>query len=212
MTQLGDENAPWRALLQLAQATYTAFEREIPEAEGVPAHGLALLRLLRWHGPKTMSAIAAYLNLPADGVVALIDEMHGAGFVRVQDTSEAGGDLVYELDSRGAQVSRQIIITQRSRIEELMRGVSEDELGALVRTLEKVAFGLVSECRGGGMTCAACWAFDTRECLSRGVQEACMFHQAGYTQLDPSSEERADEAPSNFVPTMPRRCDTEFGQ
>lgn len=72
----------WRSLLVLAQATYAVQEREVPEGEGLPANGLAVLRLLRWHGGKTLRAIAAFVGVTTTTRDETIREMVRLRFVR----------------------------------------------------------------------------------------------------------------------------------
>ena len=183
----------WRALLQLGQATYSVLEREIPEVEGLPLHGLPVLRLLRWHGPKTVPAITAYLGLSAEAADDAIGALLAGGYVR---HGEAEGLAVIELDAAGVQTARRIVDAQQARIGQAIHRVPPEHRELLAALLEQLAFGLVSDCAGIAMTCASCWAFDTRECVKHDANVNCAFCQARYTSLDVDLSETATDAPT----------------
>ncbi len=189
----------WRSLLQLAQATYAVLEREIPECEGLPTNGLAVLRLLRWHGEKTLPAIAAFVGVPAASMDETIGEMVRSGFIRRPPESSGATPDVFELAPQGVVVAKRIITSQRDRIEQAIARLPDDDHEAAATFLEALAYELAADSAGFGITCAECWALDVRECIKPASDEQCAFRRAQRADLDPDLGEGPDECPGRTL-------------
>lgn len=200
-----DTTQIWRSLLQLAQATYAVLEREVPEYEGLPTNGLAVLRLLRWHGGKTLEAISAFVGVTPTTMDETVREMVRLGFINRSSESSLTDSAVYALAPLGVDVARRIVIAQRKRIEKLIACLSDDQQAIAASFLETLAYELVADSAGFGITCAECWALDTRECIKTDAAESCAFRKAQRAQLDPDLSEGPNECPcSRSV------CDSQF--
>lgn len=202
-----DSARMWRATLQLAQAAYAVLEREVPEAEGLPTNGLAVLRLLRWHGGKTTRAIAAFVGVGATTMDETIREMIRLGFVRRMSGSSSTDSAVFELAPQGLHAARRILIAQRERIGRSIAALPEDQHETAAALLETLAYELVADSAGFGITCAECWAFDARECIRASVAEHCAFRRAQRADLDPDLGEAPDDCPSWCSACMPHYVD-----
>lgn len=185
----------WRLLLQLAQATEAVLEREIPRNNGLPTHGLPILRLLRWHGPKTATAISAFLEVSIAQAQEALDEMVGVGFIR-QTTSNNDEECdTYELAPGGLHAASQTILAQRSHIQHTIEQLSSEYRMAAGDFLDSLVSGLVSDSESFGIDCAECWAFDVRECVKSGTARSCAFRKAHCANLDPDPDEGPDDCP-----------------
>ncbi len=187
----------WRSLLQLAQATYAVLEREIPENEGLPTNGLAVLRLLRWHGEKTLTAIASFVGVSTATMAETVREMVRLEFVEQHPGSSGTKADVFELSPLGVDVTRRIVTTQRDRIERSIARLPKGQHEAAAALLETLAYELVADSAGFGITCAACWALDARECIKPSSAAHCAFRRAQRADLDPDLSEGPDDCPDS---------------
>lgn len=190
-----DNTRVWRSLLQLAQAAYAVLEREVPESEGLPTNGFAVLRFLRWHGEKTLGAIAAFVGVTTATMDETIREMIRLGFIRRHSESSSTGSAVFELAPLGLDATRRIVIAQRERIARSVAQLPEDQHESAATLLETMAYGLVADSTGFGITCAECWAFDARECVKTSIAEHCAFLRAQRADLDPDLGEGPNDCP-----------------
>ncbi len=190
-----DNRRIWRSLLQLAQATYAVLEREVPESEGLPTNGLAVLRLLRWHGGKTLRAIAAFVGVTTTTMDETMREMVRLRFVRRHSGSSSTDSAVFELAPQGVDAARRIVIAQRGRIERSIARLPDDQHETAATLLEAMAYELVADSAGFGITCAECWALEVRECMKAGTAEHCAFRKARRANLDPDLSEGPDDCP-----------------
>ncbi len=193
----------WRSLLQLAQATYAVLEREIPESEGLPTNGLAVMRLLRWHGTKTLGAIAAFVGVNTVMMDEVLREMVRLRFIRHESESSSGDTEAFELAPLGIEVTRRIILAQRDRIERSVAQLDKDQQEIAATMLEKLAYELVADSAGFGITCAECWALDVRECTSANSSEHCAFRKAQRANLDFDLSEGPGDCPCSFSASTP---------
>lgn len=193
---LRDNVRIWRSLLQLGQATYAVLEREVPESEGVPAHGLAVLRLLRWHEGKTLSAIAAFVGVTVATMQETVDEMLRLGLVRHQLESKGMRSVVFELAPQGLDAANRIIAAQRNRIERSVARLPTDQHEMAATILESLSYELVADSAGFAITCAECWAFSARDCVKSSVSRSCAFLRAERSDLDPDLIEGMNDCPS----------------
>lgn len=198
----------WRSLLQLAQATYAVLEKEVPESEGLPANGLPVLRLLRWHGGKTLSAIAAFVGVTPPTMDETMGEMVRLGFARRHSGSSDTVSDVFELAPKGVDAARRIIAAQRARIERSVARLPADQHEIAATLLETLAYELTSDSAGFGITCAECWALDVRECIRPSCAEYCAFRRAQRADLDPDLSEGPDDCPSSCSTCSPKHCNT----
>ncbi len=197
------ESSLCRSLLQLAQTAYTVLEREIPEMGGLPPFGVAVLRLLRWNGPETASAIAAFLSLPKDFVEHILDEMRSAGHIRYSSCSSSDTEPVIELDTQGEHVARQIVIAQQNCVESAADPLSEEERLTVAAVLDRLALNLVSDSTGVALTCASCWALGTRECDHSNMRHSCSFRAARFATPTPDLDEDAPRLKTSRGNTSP---------
>jgi len=185
----------WRSLLQLAQATYAVLEREIPDCEGLPTNGLAVLRFLRWHGGKTLSAIAIFVGVSTALMEETISEMVRMGFIRGAKESDGETQGVFELAPEGVAVAKRINASQRDRIEQAIARLPGGNLEEASALLAGLAYELVADSTGFGISCAECWALDTQECVKAGAEECCAFRKAQVAELDPDLSQGPDDCP-----------------
>lgn len=185
----------WRALLQLAQATHAVLEREVPERAGLPAGGLAVLQLLRWHGGKTLRAIAAHLDVTPSTIDELLREMVRLGFTRRHAGSNGTDADVFELAPGGVAAARRIVAAQRERVGRSISHLPSDQREAAAALLETLAYELVTASPEFRITCAECWAFDAQEC----TKPSCAFRKARRVDLNPDLGEGPDDCPSSCV-------------
>lgn len=191
-----DHTQIWRSLLQLAQATYAVLEREVPESEGLPTNGLPVVRFLRWHGEKTLSAIAAFVGVTTASMDGTLKVMLKMGFVR-HATEPSSTDLsLFELAPNGVDAARRIVASQRSRIERAIARLPVDQHAKAAALLETLAYELVADSAGFGITCAECWALDARECVKTDSYDQCAFRKAQRADLDPDLSEGPDDCPN----------------
>lgn len=186
-----------RSLLQLAQATYAVLEREVPEREGLPNNGLAVLRLLRWHEGKTLAAIAAFVGVTTATMDETIREMVRLRFLKRPAESSGENSTVFELAPLGVDTVRRIIAAQHERIERSIARLPKDQQDTVATLLETLAYELVADSAGFGITCAECWALDVRECISAGSGENCAFRKAQRADLDPDLSEGPEDCPNS---------------
>lgn len=196
-----------RSLMQLAQAAYAVLEREVPESEGLPTNGLAVLRLLRWHGEKTLRAIAAFVGVTAVTMDETIREMISLGFVRRHPGSSSTDAVVFELAPQGVNVARSVVATQRERIERSVARLPAEQRETAARLLDTLAYGLVADSAGFGITCAECWAHEARECAKTSSAEYCAFLRAQRADLNPDLSEGPDDCPSACSTLTPHCID-----
>ncbi len=200
-----DQTRIWRSLLQLSQATYAVLEREVPEAEGLPTNGFAVLRLLRWHGEKTLSAIAAFVGLGTSAMRETMYEMVNRGLVRGPVEPNVLDSSVFELAPLGVESARRIFDIQRTRIQRCISRLPEGQLATVATLLETLAYELAADSTGFGITCAECWAMDAQACLQPGAGDHCAFRRAQRADFDPDLGEGPDDCPSACS-----QCPTEF--
>lgn len=184
-----------RSMLQLAQATYTVLEREVPESEGLPGDGLAVLRLLRWLGGKTQRAIAAFVGVPSTMMDETLLEMVRLGLIKQHSGSNSTDSIVFKLAPGGVASMRRIIAAQRKSIERSIAHLSEDQHETIVMLLETMAYELVSNSAGFGITCAECCALDVHECIRMDSNDFCAFRRAQRADFDPDLSEDSDDVP-----------------
>lgn len=98
---------------------------------------------------------------------------------------------------------RRIIAVQRDRIERLITRLPDDRQETVAMLLETLAFELVADSAGFGITCAECWALDVRECIGTGSEEHCAFRRAQRADLDPDLGEGPDDCPRTFLTCTP---------
>lgn len=183
----------WRSLLQLGQAAHTVLEREVPESQGVPTNGLAVLRLLRWHGGKTSTAIAAFVGVTPAAMDVTMREMMRQHFVKRQSTMSNSQSVVFEIAPPGLDVARRIIAIQRDRIDRSLTRLSAEQYELAAQLLETLARDLVVDSVEFAIACAECWAFDARECVTAGREDYCAFRKAHRAVLDPDLSEGPEE-------------------
>lgn len=197
-----------QALLQLAHATYSILEREIPESEGLPTEGLAVLRLLRWQGPKTLKAITIFLGVPEDRAREVVNEMVACGAFREREESSASANPTIELAAMGIQIGRTIVDRQRKRAHQALEQLPLEQREAAAGMLEALAFGLVADRTDSGMTCAVCWAYEPSTCAQSPSDSHCAFRKAQRALPDPDLGEGEDEPPAcNCLQPAPAGAD-----
>ncbi len=184
-----------RSLLQLAQVTHAVLEREIPELESLPPNGFATIRLLRWHGPKTLRAIASFLDAPIELAATAVNQLLGGGFVRSSDGSDDGSEPAIELAPAGLQTAQRIIQEQHERLRRATDRIAPEHRALAAQIMEQIAYGLTVDSAGFGIVCAECWAMDVRECVQSQSAQRCAFRRAERAELDPDLSEGVDDAP-----------------
>lgn len=104
-----------------------SLSREISlESEGLLTNGLTVLRLLRWHGPKTINAIADFLGVSWENANHTVAAMLAHGAVTQSALSEDEQRATIELAPAGVLVLRKIIVAQRKRVETALERVPHD--------------------------------------------------------------------------------------
>lgn len=181
-----------RALLQLSQATEAIITKETPANEGVPEDGAAILRLLRWHGPKTIDAIANFVRLPIERTTETIGLMVESGFIR---NASATDTAVVELAAEGVAVARRIAVAQRNRVQQAAERLSSQQRETAANLLEELVGGLVGESESFKILCSECWAFDARECIKGSPADDCALVCSDSANLDPNLQEGPEDCP-----------------
>jgi DNA-binding MarR family transcriptional regulator len=182
--------AVWRSLLQLAQVVSQTLEEDVPGFAGVPPGGQDVLRLLRWHGPKTITAIADSLGIAWRDAEHLMKRLAAAALVRA-----SGGDGAsrYDLSDEGLRAVRRIIVVQRERVESVLNTVEPDHREIVATVLVQLASGLIQRSPGFETVCASCWAHDPRECVKPDAEEFCAYRVARRGEHAPGSREGTTE-------------------
>lgn len=186
----------WRALLQLGQITETVFEREIPNQEGLTQNSLTTLRLLRWHGPKTLEVIAQFLNISVDEAHNISDDLIKHDYVEQIEDNSSSNKFIVGLTSRGPQVVKKIVEQQQQYVVNALKHVEPELRIKVVEVLEDLTHGLVSDSKGFGISCASCWAHEPGECSLPAASENCAFLNLHRSDLDPDPTEDVDDCPS----------------
>lgn len=144
-----DNTRIWRSLLQLAQATHVVLEREVPESEGLPTNGVAVLQLLHWHGGKTLGAIAAFVGVTTTTMDETIREMIRLGLVRRCSESSSADSAVFELAPLGVDAG--YCAFPRAQRADLDPGLNEgpDDCPSSCSTYTPKCVNLGTESEGG---------------------------------------------------------------
>lgn len=200
-----DNTRIWRSLLQLDQSLYAVQEREVPESEALPAHGLAVVRLLRWHGKKTLSALAANTGVTSSTMEDTIHELLRLGFIRYRSESDGTDATWVELAPHGVDVTRRIVIEQRRRIERSSAYLPEDQQITAATLLGTLAYDLISDSPGFGVTCSEYWTLDRMECAKPDSVEYGLFRKAQEADLDFILDNGPVDGPSHGS-TRTSRC------
>lgn len=181
----------WRALLQLSQGVRNVLESQIPARFRIPAEALGVLRLLRWHGPKTTLAIATFSGTSVELSADLLRRLHEARLIRETQTEfnvSRTDALAWMIAPDGIAALRKVAEAQREHVESVIQralpaAVTPAQLAELV---ERLAFEMVASSTGAARQCVTCAAFDPGECLRPGAaDEHCALRQAGFMQFDP---------------------------
>lgn len=185
----------WRSLLQIGQVSGVLFEEEIPQIEGVPPNGLALLRMLCWHGPKTPGAIAKFLQISFENTEELIQALHAREFVVRSACADPNEPGTVELAPAGVNALNRIGDGQRHRVAEVLERLPARHGEIVADVLEGLARELATVSSSFGVPCAACWGFEARECVRTDAVEHCGFLQAGRADPDRPTDEAPESCP-----------------
>lgn len=185
----------WRALLQLGQITEAVFEREIPNQEGLSHHGLTTLRLLRWHGPKTLDVIAQFLNITVDEANNITDDLIKQEYAIPLDDVSGRNKFILGLTPSGPQVVKNIVDHQQQYVVNALKHLEPELRVKVVEILEDLTYGLVAGSREFGISCASCWAHEPGECSSPAASDNCAFLNLHRSDLDPDPTEDVDDCP-----------------
>jgi DNA-binding MarR family transcriptional regulator len=184
----------WRSLLELGQAVQNVFEEEIPPQLGLPRFGLGVLRLLRWHGPKTRRVIGEFLGLSDALAAELVEQLIALDAVRLQAPADPPSAGVYEITPQGAELVRQVVDAQRQRAATVCGHLSAREREILLKSIEELTVALLRT-SASVQSCAACWALDTRQCLREDAHRHCAVRIAGRALPAPDLREGPDHCP-----------------
>lgn len=185
----------WRALLQLGQITEAVFEREIPQQEGLSQNDLTTLRLLRWHGPKTLDVIAQFLMVTHFESTIITDDLIQQGYIKQLEDASDSNKFIVGLTPSGPPIVKKIVEQQQQFVVNALKHLEPELRVKVLDILENLTQGLVAESQEFGISCASCWAHEPGECLLPKASEHCAFLQLHRADLDPDPSEDVDDCP-----------------
>lgn len=193
---MADQNVQiWRLLQQLAKATHDVLEVEVPSNQGLPQQFLAIARLLRWHGPKTLTVIGSFINLPVERTKEILDEMITQDLLRHSFSESEPHEDTYELTAKAWSFLHIVIEAQQNRVVGAIEQVDPTLRDSLTCMLQQLIIGLIEGSESFGIVCSACWAFDPQLCIIKGSDEPCVFRDEHRAQLDPDIHEGCHDCP-----------------
>ncbi len=185
----------WRALLQLGQITEAVFELEIPQQEGLSQNDLTTLRLLRWHGPKTLNVIAQFLMVTHIESTLITEELIQKGYIKQLEVPSGSNKFIVGLTPSGPPIVKKIVEQQQQFVVNALKHLEPELRVKVLDILENLTQGLVAESQEFGISCASCWAHEPSECLLPKTSEHCAFLQLHRADLDPDPSEGVDDCP-----------------
>lgn len=112
--------------------------KSLEKASGLTQERLDILNLLVTIGPKTINQLAAEEGVSAPAITRTIKGLEKLGYV-IKSRSKTDQRVVFVAPTRKSQqVIESLRLQQQKYIDELLRGVSEDDLGLLSEQIGKI--------------------------------------------------------------------------
>ncbi|WP_223577847.1 MarR family winged helix-turn-helix transcriptional regulator [Kangiella taiwanensis] len=112
--------------------------KSLEKASGLTQERLDILNLLVTIGPKTINQLAEEEGVSAPAITRTIKGLEKLGYV-IKSRSKTDQRVVFVAPTRKSQqVIESLRLQQQKYIDELLRGVSEDDLGLLSEQIGKI--------------------------------------------------------------------------
>lgn len=112
--------------------------KSLENATGLTQERLDILNLLVTIGPKTINQLAEEEGVSAPAITRTIKGLEKLGYV-IKSRSKTDQRVVFVAPTRKSQqVIESLRLQQQKYIDELLRGVSEDDLGLLSEQIGKI--------------------------------------------------------------------------
>ena len=112
--------------------------KSLEKASGLTQERLDILNLLVTIGPKTINQLAEEEGVSAPAITRTIKGLEKLGYV-IKSRSKTDQRVVFVAPTRKSQqVIESLRLQQQKYIDELLRGVSEDDLGPLSEQIGKI--------------------------------------------------------------------------
>lgn len=132
----------------------------IEHVAGLGAHGPAALTTLYWYPDRPIKFLAERLRISHPGAVQLVTRLESAGLVERIRGEDARIQLLVLTDA-GYDTARQILQTRRTVLARAVGILDDDEVDALVRTVEHMLEALTDDLLTSEFMCRLC---DERSC------------------------------------------------
>jgi DNA-binding MarR family transcriptional regulator len=106
---------------------------------GLGPSGYLLMQYLNVHGPKRISDAAKVLGVPSASVTGITNNLVRDGFIERHDDEQDRRVVRLQITALGRRKLRDAEGAARLRLEELLRGFTDQDLRQLVVLLERMA-------------------------------------------------------------------------
>lgn len=134
-----------------------------------------LIRLIATNGDHEVREIASFLGVSQAAASKNVDKLVRLGLVtrKVQPRDRRAVSL--NVTGRGKNLIRKYETLKAQKVERVINDLTQEELHALTRGLEKVSCSIMEKERGVADICFKCSAYYSRSCLLRDLHYACAY-------------------------------------
>jgi len=150
--------------------------RETVEGE-ISLPQFELLRLIERNGNHQVREIASFMGVSPAAASKNVDKLVRLGLVArvVQESDRRAVSL--SLTTRGRSIIRRYESLKQEKLSRVLGVFSDDEVEAIARGLEKVAYHILAEEGSSRTMCMKCSAYYVDHCPLRGMTDGCIYHR-----------------------------------
>ena len=136
-----------------------------------------LLKLISLNGSHQVGEVAQFLGVSPPAATKNIDKLEGLGLVaRTRSTGDRRAKVLSS-SRKGRQLVKRYEAVKEARLEPVLDGFSEQELGQLTRLLERFALLLINQQDSGEGLCLRCSAYYDEACPVNHLRDGCPYQR-----------------------------------
>ncbi len=136
-----------------------------------------LLKLISLNGSHQVGEVAQFLGVSPPAATKNIDKLEGLGLVaRTPSTDDRRATLLAS-SRKGRRLVERYEALKEERLEPVLAGFSERELGQLTRLLERFSLRLIKQEDSGEGLCLRCSAYYDEACPVTHLREGCPYQK-----------------------------------